>query len=149
VTREEFDRKRASMHCRYCGDPRLELVLDVPPPHAGAIKCGCCGRHIDWVAKDENADERPAIKASVRDDVWARYGNRCVHCGITAEHLDMLRFGRTVQHVPPWKVAGREAELLPYCEPCQADSAVKMRRTETLIARVLEIAKLAREQGRT
>jgi hypothetical protein len=52
MTREEFELKRGTLKCAGCGESGFEIVLDAPPPHAGAIKCSCCGRHFDWLAKE-------------------------------------------------------------------------------------------------
>jgi len=148
MTRADFNARRHEMRCRFCGDPRLRILEDAKPPHEAGLGCASCGRHNGWLSKDENAEKRPNIKPGRRDDVWAKFGDRCVHCGIEAKHLDMLGYARTVQHCPPWKIErSQEVLLLPYCEPCQSDSAVKMRRTETLIARILELAEKVRRDA--
>lgn len=149
MTRAEFDEDRNRMRCRGCGEVGRLHTADATPPHSAAIRCGACGMFQFWLAKDENAGKRSNVKPGVRDDVWARYDNRCVHCGISAEHLALLGLPRTVQHCPPWKEArSHDVLLLPYCEPCQSDSAVKMRRTETLIARVLDLLEKVRASAR-
>lgn len=148
MTRAEFDEARTRLPCRACGEVGRLHTTEAVPPHAGGIRCGACGAHRGWLRKDENADKRTNVKPSVRDDTWAKYGDRCVHCGISAEHLAMLGFPRTVQHCPPWKEAkSHDVLLLPYCEPCQSDSAVKMRRTETLIARILGLLESVRTRS--
>lgn len=149
MTRADFDERRTNLRCRHCSEVGRLHTEEAPPPHAAGIRCGARGRHNGWIGKDENADKRPNVKSSVRDATWARYGDRCVHCGISAEHLELLGLPRTVQHCPPWKEAkSHDVLLLPYCEPCQSDSAVKMRRTETLVSRILDLLGKARATGR-
>ena len=52
MTRTEFELKRGALPCRFCGMSKLEISLDAPEPHVGAIRCGSCGRHHDWLASD-------------------------------------------------------------------------------------------------
>jgi 5-methylcytosine-specific restriction endonuclease McrA len=53
-----------------------------------------------------------------RDDVFARWGGRCVYCNAPAAHLD---------HVQPLSRGGRDllSNVVPACAPCNLDKAAR------------------------
>jgi hypothetical protein len=52
MTRDEFERKRHELQCRYCNMSSLKIAEEAKPPHTASIICTTCGRHHEWLASD-------------------------------------------------------------------------------------------------
>ena len=114
-------------------------VRETSPVHTGgAVYCTGCGQFQFWLAKDRTEERRPRLKAGTIAQIWAAWGETCAHCGLGSAALIQLGIGRTVQHTPPYKAAGETGQLIPLCDWCQQDSATRMKRLESLLARIMK-----------
>lgn len=122
--------------CPHCGSE--DLYLEEQGPQI-AQRCNPCGgRWLKWVPKSEQPAKRPKLLHGTTEEVWAKAGGHCAHCGLSTENIEILGLQRTVQHVPPFKVNGHEGYLIPLCSWCQQHSATKMKQLESLIARLVK-----------
>ena len=134
MNRQEFEAQRPA--CKHCGNVELTIGPGPGPDEERGVRCQSCGQFQFWLAKDRAQERRPRLKAGTIPDVWAAWGETCAHCGLTSPALVMLGIGRTVQHTPPYKAEGEQGQLIPLCDWCQQDSATRMKRLETLVARI-------------
>ncbi len=142
MIRQDFDAMQPTYECWSCHGVGTSEIRPHPTDHThpGKIVCTRCGMFHRWLSKAENEDKRATVKPEVRNAVWRKYGNCCAHCGIPAEDLAFIGVMRTVQHVPPYAVAGDDGLLLPYCEWCQQRSASEMKRIKSLVVRLRELS---------
>ena len=141
MTRQEFEAEIGEHTCPFCrsvGVFDIYKPADERCPHEWGVKCGSCKTFYRWLSKEKNEVKRPALPKGTIPQVWAQYDNYCACCGLHDDDLKILGLGRTVQHVPPYDIAGEKAVLLPFCQWCQAQSAADMIRRRALVKRLRE-----------
>jgi len=135
MNRTEFDTLRPL--CKHCqGACEVRPGSGPGPGEDRGVYCTVCGQYQLWLAKDRAEERRPKLKVGTIPQVWAAWGEHCAHCGLNTAQLEVLGLARTVQHVPPYKEQGDTGQLIPLCDWCQQDSASRMKRLETLVARL-------------
>lgn len=140
MTITEFEESKAAFECKWCGVVgKCERGSGAEREQYG-VRCQSCGKHIFWLAKDRNhskvgLNKRPALKRGTIEDVWAAFGDRCLHCGVHRKVIEALGLECTVQHVPPYHVVGHESLLYPYCSWCNRDAEIRWKHMETLAKR--------------
>ncbi len=136
MTRDEFEtlKRKGTIFCRWCGSNKLE-AREARAPHESEIVCQVCTRNQGYLKKDQATPRRPPLPRGTLRQVWDDWGNHCAICGLSADELDDLRIGRTVQHVPPFSVVGDNGYLIPFCDYCQRDSSTQMNRMRVQIER--------------
>jgi hypothetical protein len=135
MTRAEFEEKRAGLFCRTCrgkGDFRIEDK----PPSGGKVICNICGCYQFFLAIDRAESHRPALKHGTIEQIWQAWGRHCVCCGLNESEIYALGLERTIQHAPPFSLAGHETNFVPFCSWCQQFSAGQMKRLKALVARL-------------
>jgi hypothetical protein len=140
VNRADFESAAASLTCKFCGASDFE-IRDSEHHPGGGVWCSSCNRHQFWLGIDRAENHRPPLKRGTTDQVWAAWGETCSFCGLNEDELDFLGLTKTTQHCPPFKEAGHDgAFFIPLCSWCQQDSASRMKRLQSLVARLRERA---------
>lgn len=142
-TIERFKELRHRLPCKSCGTIGvLDLKANANPQQGApySIYCVECEAFQEWISKDKNDTKR--VRRYKIDDVWAENGNRCGFCGVSRTHVELFGIGHhlEVQHVPPLKFAGAEADCkyIPICAWCQQQAASNQKRLDALIANLVE-----------
>jgi len=121
---EEFHARHAEWRCRACLQyGTLEIAYNTNNGGAQPVcRCGDRRPFGRLIYLSQKPTARPRRKqyrdGDSVDEVWERFGNRCVVCSATREQLAMLGFGCQRQHVWPYAEFGHEGPLVPVCVPC-------------------------------
>lgn len=133
MTVDEFLEQAGSIACIYCRS--TELATREKFQHI-ELYCISCNRHQRYLSKKKKPDVRPREPRGLLDEVWQEAKGHCAHCGLHESTLELLGVGRTMQHVPPFKVNGHDGYRIPLCDWCQQHSAGQMKRLEALVNRL-------------
>lgn len=139
-----FEEQKESLACRKCGHLGLESYRPANGNHVGAC-CPECGikdpieAGLWWLAQDGSKDHVRRTKHNVRE-VWMHGGDFCSFCGKSWGLCELLKIGRTAQHVKPIMFGGAENGLMiPFCTRCQEMSRAMLLETRDVMNALAEL----------
>jgi hypothetical protein len=140
MTKEDFLAEINEHTCPFCKSVALFEIYKPQDrsPHEWGVRCGKCTTFYRWLSKEKNENKRPSLPAGTIPAIWEINQDYCACCGLHDSDLAVLGIGRTVQHTPPYDIAGDKAQLIPFCQWCKARSASEMVKLRALVKRLRE-----------
>lgn len=142
---DEFTEQRDTLTCRKCHQAALGTEHN-PNNNGLLLICTGCGSktplgpllYLRQNTKKKTTRREYPEGASL-DEVWAKFGNRCVSCSATKDELAFLGIGRHRQHVAQYAEHEHDGPIVPMCEPCHAEATRRQRDVKFWLKRLREV----------